>query len=470
MYKDKLSKVLHTNLIKDNNIDYYYTKFPEWCREYDVNPMFDDILPFKYYIPLQYLNYPKYMIELAKKYSGSMIQDVSEDIDQIILEYIKCRPKTLLLTVWYEVTQSNLLKYLNERGNVYYIKYIKLSSKSAESLIYQLYADTGLYKDIDSIKDMLKTVYKFEGGYITVIVFDNIKSEHHELIKLNINQIIVKKGCFHLNTRYYKTVENGQIYFCKNSLKFLENQLLQRHIDIRMRKSRILLATFKRWFAQNVSLKDRRGFLILSGSILYSYGMRNIHDIDMYIDGSCYTTQVERYLVDPLSKFYFMDVGMRGTHTWRQYWDKWGIKWAQLMGANNFDEIVYNPEYHYYYMGMKFLCLEGDIQKRLIRQRPRSLVDLIKINQLLGYKIQIPSIPITQKKYIPLNENIDIESLENNQKYNPNNNEIECVVRVDFDRFLSTMQWYLKVVYHEEHSINDIKPLVGIRKIRVKKS
>ena len=194
MYKDKLCKILHTNSIRDQNIEYYYTKYPEWNREYQPKPMFDGIKPFEYHQPLQYLNYSKELLEKAKQLSGSMVISNDSDADQIMLEYLKCRPDSLLLTIWYKVTKPKLLHYLNEIGHVYYLKYIKLSVKAAKALIYQLYADTKQYKDIESIDDLLNHVYKYDenNGYVTIILFDNIKKEHHELIKSIINQIIAK--------------------------------------------------------------------------------------------------------------------------------------------------------------------------------------------------------------------------------------------------------------------------------------
>ena len=272
-----------------------------------------------------------------------------------------------------------------------------------------------------------------------------------------------------MTNRFYKTIEHGQIYFCQNSLDFLEQQLLDRHIGVSMRKSRIILATFKRWLCQNVSLSDRRGYIIFSGAVLYAYGIRNIHDIDIYIDVKSYTNEVEQYLIDKDTRFYFVDTTMPNTSAWKAYWHKWGNRWAQMMGADDFNDVVYNPKFHFYYMGMKFLCLNGDIERRLIRQRPRSMVDLIKINQLLNMNIKITSIPMTQKKYIRLTEGetIDVESLDDNQTYNAENNEIECEEKVDFDRFLGTMQWYMKTMYREEWDIEDIKPLVGIKNIKM---
>lgn len=473
MYKDKLCKILHTQDVKDCNLEYYYTKYPEWNKEYNVKPMIDKIEAFEYHQPLQYLNYSRELIDIAKQYSGTTIFPTSEEIDQIMLEYIKCRPLSHIITIWDKVEDIALLEYLNKNGNIYYVKYIELSFDAAYSLVYQIFADTPLYKDIESIHDLLKDVYKFDknGGYITVIFFDNIKKQNHSLIKQNINQNIIKKHAFNITNKFYKAIEQAQIYFCQNSLNFLDEQILERHIDVKMRKSRILLATFKRWLCQNVDLINRRGFLLFSSSILYSYGIRNINDLDIYIDGNCYTKKVEKYMLNEKTKFYFVDITMPNTSSWKLYWESWGTKWAQLMGANNFDEIVYNPKYHFYYMGMKFMILNGDIERRLIRQRPRSLVDLIKINQLLNRNIRIPKIPMTQKRYIHLKDDEDIKNikLEDNQVYHQGNREIECTENIDMSRFLGTMQWYLKSMYHEEHKITDIERFVGIKKIRIKR-
>jgi hypothetical protein len=470
MYKDKLSKILRTNNIKDCNLEYYYTKYPEWFQSYNLNPMFDDIGPFEYDKPLSYLNYDKYTINIAKKYADkkSIFKRFDDKKNQIMLEYIKCRPLINLITIWCKVSEIDLLEYLQNFGNVYCIKHIKLNTKAAQNLLYQLFADSDKCKDIESINKQLLDVYRFEGGLITVVVFDNLNKEHPGLIKKDLHNVLEKKGTFFMTTKFYQTVEHAQIYFCENSLKFLESQLLDRHIGIYMRKSRILLATFKRWMCKNLSLKQRRNILLLSGSILYCYGIRNLSDIDMYIDQDCYSNEIEKYILNPDTKFHFVDARMPNTNTWIPYWNKWGVKWAQLIGANNFDEIIYNPNYHFYYMGMKFMILDGDIQRRLIRQRPKAICDLVKINQLLGYNIKIPNIPSSQKKYIRLNKN-ECFVLDKNQSYNQENNEIEYDEKIDKDIFLRTMKWHFEKIYHEVYEIENIKTFVGIKKIRIKK-
>lgn len=58
--------------MKDCNLEYYYTKYPEWNKEYIVKPMFDDIESFEYHQPLQYLNCSRELIDVAKQYSGAL--------------------------------------------------------------------------------------------------------------------------------------------------------------------------------------------------------------------------------------------------------------------------------------------------------------------------------------------------------------------------------------------------------------
>lgn len=472
-YQEKLCKILHTKDIKEDNLPYYYTKYPEWNPVYKVEPMFDNIEPYQYYQPIEKLNYSQDILDIAKDISGDTVRDSSQEIDQIILEYIKCRPKCSVLMMRHKKMNPELLNYLSKNGNIYYIKHIKLSFNATKALIYQIYADTDKHKKLDDIEKYLNDVFKFDknGGYITVIVFDNIGDKPFNLIKLDINRLMIKRNAFYMTTLHYRAIEYAQLYFCENSLKFLEKQLLERHLEVYMRKSRILLGTFKRWLCQNINLKDRRGFMIFSGCVLYIYGLRNIHDIDLYIDGECHNQEIDKYLLNEKSKFYFVDTIMENTHTWKNYWDNWSIKWANMLGAQKFNELIYNPKYHFYYMGLKFLILEGDIERRSIRQRPRAYVDLIKINELLNFNIKLPAVPKTQLKYIRLTKDQpEPDELEENQKYNKNNREIETKVKIDLDRFLATMQWYFKTMYHEEHSIIELKKIFGIRKIHIKKN
>ena len=90
MYKNKLYKTLHTHDIKDHNLEYYHTKYPEWNREYQPKPMFDNIEAYQYHLPIQYLGFEDNLIQKAKNCSGNMVIMADSDYYQIMLEYIKC--------------------------------------------------------------------------------------------------------------------------------------------------------------------------------------------------------------------------------------------------------------------------------------------------------------------------------------------------------------------------------------------
>lgn len=470
-YISKVSKLLRNKNVKSNNIKYYCTKYPEWNNRYSIEPMFDgEIEPYQFHQPIEKLGYNDKFLTIAKNLSNSIITKTSRKIDQIVLEYIKCRKKCILITMRYKKIDPNLLKYLSSIGHIYYIKHIKLSFNACRSLIYQLYADTNKYNSVEEIDELLKDIYKFDknGGYISVIAFDNINNKPFTLIDRKINKYILTPNAFYITTMFSRMVEHAQIYFCDNSIKFLEKQLLSQHISVGMRKSRIMLATFRNWLSNTISLEKRRNFMIFSGCTLYVYGIRNIHDIDVYIDSPAYDDNIVTHILNDDTKFCFIDSIMPNTNTWKQYWNGWSNKWANMLNAKSFDELLYNQKYHFYYLGMKFMVLQGDIQRRLIRQRPRAIVDLIKINELLNYKVTIPSIPNLHMKYIHLDKNEKVEKLEKNQKYNEKNREIECIERVDKEQFLMTMQWYFRSMYYQNCEIDEIKKMVDMRTIRVK--
>jgi len=489
-YKDRLQKILGFSKINDNTIPYYHTKYPEWNKEYYLKPMFDDIKKFDYSGPVIRLHYPEDVINLSKSIDGKTIfvnlndiKDVNNMnismIDQIFLEYTKCRQMNKMITFWFELNNDNVINYLNSIGEIYYIKKIALSQKALVSLIFQLYSDTSEYKTTGDILNFIEKTCIVENDkcIITTILFENSKNEYIELVKLGIRNLLNENDIsrFYITNSFYKVVEIAEIYMCENSLKFLEMQLLERHINPYFKRSRIFLATIKKWINTEIDLYNKRRILFFSGIILYILGIRGVRDIDIFIDNSMKIDSklmeiISKYFIEDNTKFYFTDLTMKYSKNWKSYWDEWSIRWANLMGAANFEEIVYNPKFHFYYMGMKFMIFDGDITRRLIRQRPRSMVDLIMINRLLNYDIKIPYIPLTTKKY---KKGKDIDKnipLNDGEVYYELYDEIEYSVKVDMDVFINTMIICFKKNYQEEYTVDEIKKMVGIKKIRIQKS
>ena len=70
---------------------------------------------------------------------------------------------------------------------------------------------------------------------------------------------------------------------------------------------------------------------------------------------------------------------------------------AKLLGASNFNELVINPKYHYYFMGVKLLKLDCEIILRNLRGRPAQLTDLLAINRLLNINIKTTNFNVVNK-------------------------------------------------------------------------
>ena len=67
--------------------------------------------------------------------------------------------------------------------------------------------------------------------------------------------------------------------------------------------------------------------------------------------------------------------------------------------ANHVLEAVFDPKYHFYYLGLKMIILDADTVRRNVRGRPAAVADIIMINNLFNKNIKINPIPKETLKY-----------------------------------------------------------------------
>lgn len=436
-----MCKILKKNVKKDN-LKYYFTKYPQWG------------------------NFDK--LELKP-----LSREGSRQTDSTILNYIKSNPKILIISIWSKYDENCLKMYLSNIGEIYYQKKIFLSKKGMISLFYQLQADSNRYREFGEIEKKIDETYP---GWVEVVIFINVKNEFIELIRMSINEMLESRNNLEISHNFTQTIEQAQIYFCENSINFLEQQLLEKFMHPSMRRSRIMLATFRNWYYRTTTLEERERIILFSSSILYTYGIRNMNDIDILIENSDnnLSDNIKKYLIDQEMKFCFIDSKARFTNTWPRHWDVWESTWLGKIGAKDFKNVLEDPKYHYYFLGIKFLCLGGDIVRRAARERPRAMVDLIKIKENLAEygNITIPRIPNFMKKYIHLEADENPEkylfSLPD-AKYLEKTHEIMYLDKIIREKFLNTMKWYLKKMYYEDLEISEIESKIENRKkIKIK--
>jgi hypothetical protein len=392
----------------------------KWCCEYNLSPMFK-INEYEYIKPIEKLSkyYGNYYTELKNKIDKKLKKEPlpTTDInDQVMIEYIKCRPNCSVLTFWENAQMTDkykkeLFEILNKNGNVYYIKEIELNYFGGLSLLFQLYSTTSRMKQYDQI------VYKAERlGFnkekpskLTIIVYEltnkkRVLTGSTSEFKSEIRNIwlkdAIKKTNFkpdqdeypreydflHINDFFYEAVEYAQIYFNKNSLILLESQLLKRLMSNYLNKSFNYFNSMKKLLIDNFEPIDFMRLLCMSSIVLYSYGLRNMNDIDAIF---LVPPKITDKQIKVLRSLDYLDVSIKGTKEYTKDWEKELNRRAKMWGEDKIDNMVLNPEHYYYFMGIKIQILEYDILRRIERKRPASYADIIAMNILMKMKIPL---------------------------------------------------------------------------------
>jgi hypothetical protein len=125
-----------------------------------------------------------------------------------------------------------------------------------------------------------------------------------------------------------------------------------------------------------------------------------MNDLDLYIHYIDEEIKEKVTEIDDISianerseSFNYIEYQVKGDDTkWPLYWNKWLDEWARKSGAKYFEEVLASHKFHFYYLGVKIISLNCDIQRRVIRNRSNSTADLIALRK--RYKINdFPRIP-----------------------------------------------------------------------------
>jgi len=250
------------------------------------------------------------------------------------------------------------------------------------------------------------------------------------------------------------------IFFCDQSLKFLEKQNLTNFFSFM--KSRMMFETFECFIRKNIPIEYRHSFMVNSSSLLYLLGAREANDVD------CYIHTIPEELVSVVNRQHdsgeldFLDYKIKNTENWPCYWNKWLDIWASSCGARYFEEILAHDHYHFYFLGVKLISLDCDIQRRLKRLRPASFADLMMLKERFHVNITMPSIPEKENVYRK-RDNLSIDKIVDYEKrgipYDESTSEFILEKDIDLHRFKGTINHYLRERYHyEKKNEHDFSP------------
>jgi hypothetical protein len=209
-------------------------------------------------------------------------------------------------------------------------------------------------------------------------------------------------------------------FFHEKTIEFLNNINYKDNMEYnnKFTKFHILLGKIRKY----IKTKERLGIMIDSSFTLKTHNIRKNKDIDLVILHPNYNNKkVKNNLKYKIAKkLKFIDAYFPNIHVdWIQKTKKRIDENTKLITSNklqDYNEIVFNPNYHYYFFGIKVIILDYDLGYRAHRRFPKNVADLILTKHKLN--INIPKIKKLEKK-IKVDNNIYTpkQFIEKVQKY-----------------------------------------------------
>jgi hypothetical protein len=430
---------------------------------------------------LERLNYKN--IDIKNKLNDiiqnkKLIHNFDDSVDMIIL-YSIYEYNNLNCFVIFGKNKSNSYKhytnYYQEDYILYGIKNLKFKVNKQNNIIfkimYQLLFPRIIMKHKNDLYDFISENYPFLYNYCN---FENSENSENiiditilfickrNLTKKYPTSDIIEKDhvIFHPNTREEKW-HAASIFFCKESLNFIELQNFDFFLIKELEESKKMFLKYRKWIMNNIEPLYQHNFMIFSSTILYLLGHRAMNDLDLYVHTVSPEIQEKLKEFTENKVYSFIDFKVKNTSNWLNYWDTWLDEWAQKSGAKYFEEVLGNSKFHFYFLGVKVISLKCDITRRLIRNRPRAIADLIALRKRYPYQITIPSVPETYLKYIDVSEKSEGEVEElmklNRAMYNEKNREITFVCETDVNKFINTIIYALQSRFRMQFSVSEIR-------------
>jgi len=444
-------------------ISQYYLNIKSWYYFANLEPMFN-IKPYDYSSLVDklinindfYKNYKK----IAELFNGKPIKITKSleknrpYIEDMLIQFIKCRPNMKVITVWpaidYDLHSKEMQKILEENGDIYYEKEIYLNYWEAMSLMFQIYLTTDRNKTIDHLDYNVKQKgweKNEEKKRVVIIFYDHKKggeisgSESEFKTKLRSfwkTNEMRPYDILHINDFFQETIDYATIYLNKNSLDLLTKQNIIQLIKNNSYEQIVYINTLKKSFYKNFAQSELINFILLSSIILYAYGLRKFNDIDGFIypmktkNKDFYERYNKLYDVSSNSFIPFIDISYESSKAYEDYILKFYDKLAYIFDKIKYEEVIFNPNYHFYFFGLKMHLIEFEIIKRIYRFKPSSWADLVMIKNKLHYPIVFPKIP---------------------EKIKYRNNKI------DKNILIKTMLYYIKTRYYTHMKKEDIEKM-----------
>jgi len=375
---------------------------------------------------------------------------------------------------------------------LYGIKEQEMLKSDIIKLMYQLIFPRMIIKSKDDLIKYIEEKYPFihSFGSDQTIIFSSLFvckrsiNENFPLKDVSLNDHVV-----YIPKNIEEKIIASSLMYNQTSIDFIKLQNFDYFLTRENERSKKMFLKYKNWLCNNIPIETRHSFMLFSSIVLYLIGNREINDLDLYIDN---IDELTREKINEFSEnevFKYIEYSVKGDEKrWPKYWNTWLDEWARKSGAKYFEEVLSSHKFHFYFLGIKIISLNCDIQRRISRNRPRATADLIALRKryLIPKFPRIPAPEKTKIEYMAVDDKSEEEIKEileenKNMTYDSTNKEIKVEVENDINRFLETVSWALRERYKMIFSLNEVRqelnmPIIGedvekrkVVKITVKK-
>jgi len=414
------------------------------------------------------LNYKNISLKDKVNYiisNKKLIHEFDDDIDNFLFNAINYYDNINLFIVFGK-NKSDTYKYYEEIFKndyiLYGIKHLRISTKYLHKILYQLLFARLIIKSRKDIITYLKENfiylhdYQYEFIDITVLIVRK-RDNDKKYPNTDINK---KDYSVYIPNTKEQILNCTGVFLSSSTMKFLELQNFEYFISKDYESSKKMFLKYRKLIQTNIDFINQQQFMLFSSVILYLIGNRNMNDLDLYIH-----TISEEILekIDSSLKNkeeYNIDFSIKNTEYWPKHWNKWLDEWSNKCGAKYFEEILGNPKYHFYFLGIKIISLDCDIVRRIERKRPKAYADLIALKKRYFLNISLLPVPSCYEKYYSLTDKStgEIEELlRKGGKINEENNEIIINYETNINKFIDTVTRALSDRYKMKFSYEDIR-------------
>ena len=278
-------------------------------------------------------------------------------LDAMALQYVDLKKDTFIALLFPCAVgkEDEVRAILNEHGVVVYEKQVTFTRLGAFNLINLIYEGEPWLGDWNNnfLGSRGKTRSCFPSGDNTIRVF---LYESHDLnrvkeAKKKIRQLFnLGNHSIHINDTYEETQKIAQALFVANSIHFMNDA---DHQDFK--RFNIMIKYYKQWLED--SGYDQDCFCIDGSAVLAAYGLRDCNDLDFLHHGYDGVATPSKYISSHNHELRYYTVGK--------------------------DDIIFNPENHFYYQGLKLASLDVIKNMKMKRNEVKDNVDVQLIEQIL---------------------------------------------------------------------------------------